>query len=127
MTDQPIQRGITATVFGGRGDHETSAYDGHTIRDDEMCVALPARFYGTRPRVKVTNPKNGKSATATIEDIGPWNTRDAYWQLGTRPEAETGHDAHGRKTNKAGIDLSPALAKAIGIDGMGLVDWEFVA
>jgi hypothetical protein len=32
----------------------------------------------------------------------------------------------GRETNKAGIDLSPALAKLLEIDGMGTVDWEFV-
>ena len=29
-------------------------------------------------------------------------------------------------TNGAGIDLSPALAELIGIDGLGEVDWEFV-
>jgi hypothetical protein len=32
----------------------------------------------------------------------------------------------GRETNGAGIDLSPALAAQLGIDGMGEVDWEFV-
>jgi hypothetical protein len=30
----------------------------------------------------------------------------------------------GRTTNGAGIDLSPALAEALGIDGMGDVDWD---
>jgi hypothetical protein len=29
-------------------------------------------------------------------------------------------------SNPAGIDLSPALAEALGHDGMGPVDWEFV-
>jgi hypothetical protein len=32
----------------------------------------------------------------------------------------------GRKTNGAGIDLSPALAEELDIDGMGKVDWEFI-
>jgi hypothetical protein len=29
-------------------------------------------------------------------------------------------------TNDAGIDLSPALAEQIGIEGKGKVDWIFV-
>jgi hypothetical protein len=33
----------------------------------------------------------------------------------------------GRKTNRAGIDLTLAAAKAIQIDGKGLVDWDFIA
>jgi hypothetical protein len=32
----------------------------------------------------------------------------------------------GRTTNGAGIDLSPALAKALGIEGKGKVNWEFI-
>jgi hypothetical protein len=31
-----------------------------------------------------------------------------------------------RKTNKAGIDVSLAVATACGIDGKGLVDWQFI-
>jgi len=120
-----VQKNITATVFGGGSDLQRSAYDGHVISDSEMAVALPFRFSGTRPRVKVTNVANGKSAVGTIEDIGPWNINDAYWKTGQRPQAETGTDLTGRHTNHAGIDLSPALARAIGIDGKGSVDWSF--
>jgi hypothetical protein len=32
----------------------------------------------------------------------------------------------GRRTNLAGIDLTPAAANAIGLQGKGVVDWEFV-
>ena len=42
---------------------------------------------------------------------------------------DKGHPAASRKRHKtygAGIDLSPALADALGVDGMGAVDWEFV-
>jgi N-acetylmuramoyl-L-alanine amidase len=118
---------ITATVFGGASDYNTSAYDpDKVLNDTDLYVALPDRIEGERPQVRVYNRITGVSATATIEDVGPWNTDDPYWVTGTRPQAESGTDMDGEETNSAGIDLSPALAKALDIDGMGTVDWEFV-
>jgi uncharacterized protein (TIGR02594 family) len=117
------QIGITATVFGGASDPQTSAYDNHVISDSELCVALPYRFPGIRPRVHVWGPKG--DVVCDIGDVGPWNTHDPYWQTGGRPQAETGTDMGGRHTNLAGIDLSPAVAHATGIDGKGKVDWAF--
>jgi hypothetical protein len=115
--------GITATMFGGAADPNTSAYDGHLIDDKELGVALPARFSGRRPQVRVLNAD--KSVICDIVDIGPWNTNDPYWQTGARPEAESGVDSRGRTTNRAGIDLTPGAARALGIDGKGTVSWEF--
>lgn len=120
------QHNIVATVFGGVGDNNISAYSGKRLDDTQLYVALPSRFEGSRPAVKVTNVKTGKFSLASIEDVGPWNTEDAYWEKNARPQAESGHDTRGRQTNHAGIDLSPALARAIGIDGMGYVDWKFL-
>lgn len=116
--------GVTATVFGGSSDPNVSAYDGHQITDSELGVALPARFKGARPKVRIW--KGDKDVVATIVDVGPWNTDDPYWETGARPQAESGTDKSGRKTNKAGIDLTPAAARALGIDGKGVVDWSFV-
>lgn len=121
-----VQTSITATVFGG----PQSAYGG-PIDDSKFGVALPFRFTGERPQVRVTGKTSGKSVVCDIVDIGPWNINDPYWQNGTRPEAETGTDmgqtgGRARQTNKAGIDLTAAAAKAIQIDGKGLVDWSFV-
>jgi uncharacterized protein (TIGR02594 family) len=113
------QSGITATMFGG----PKSAYGG-PIDDSSLGVALPFHFTGERPRVRVTS-KAGAIECAIV-DVGPWNTNDPYWQTSTRPQAESGTDMTGRKTNKAGIDLTLAAAKALQIDGKGLVDWEFV-
>jgi uncharacterized protein (TIGR02594 family) len=113
-----VFNGITATVFGGVADRETSAYDGHVINDSELGVALPARFTGPRPDVRVFNA--GRSVVCKIVDVGPWNKNDPYWKTGARPAAESQPG-----TNKAGIDLTPAAARAIGIDGKGKVDWEF--
>jgi uncharacterized protein (TIGR02594 family) len=117
--------GITATMFGGAGDLNRSAYDGHVIDDNELGVALPARFADPRPSVCVS--KDGRSVICKIVDIGPWNTDDPYWQSGTRPQAESGVDRRKRQTNRAGIDLTPAAARAIGLNGKGIVDWEFTS
>jgi hypothetical protein len=118
------QINITATVFGG----QKSAY-GPAIDDDSPGVALPFRFTGDRPQVRVTGKASGQSVVCDVVDVGPWNTRDPYWETGSRPQAETGTDLMNppRHTNKAGIDLTAAAAKAIGIEGKGLVDWEFVS
>lgn len=113
------QTGITATMFGG----PKSAY-GSAIDDASPGVALPFHFVGERQRVRVTS--KAASIECPIVDVGPWNINDPYWQTQTRPQAETGVDMTGRKTNRAGIDLTLAAAKALQIDGKGLVDWEFV-
>jgi len=121
------QKGITASVFGGESDPNCSAYDeDKMLNDTDLYIALPDRFEDNRPEVRVHNRQTGKSAVAEIWDVGPWNIDDPYWDKGTRPQAESGTDMSGRKTNGAGIDLSPALAKQLGVDGMGEVDWEFV-
>lgn len=120
------QRDITASVFGGEDDYNVSAYDENKVLNDtDFYIALPDRFEGERPKVIVLNQETGMFAIASIEDVGPWNTDDPYWQTGTRPQAESGTDMSGRETNNAGIDLSPALASEIGVDGMGQVDWDF--
>ena len=119
--------GITATVFGGASEFKRSDYDGHVITDDELGVALPFRFGGTRPTVRVFNPVNGASALCDIVDVGPWNGNDPYWETGGRPQAESGVAQDGRRTNLAGIDLTPAAARQLGIDGKGEVQWEFAA
>lgn len=113
---------IVATVFGGIHDRNLSAYDGHVITDFEVGFSLPARVpKGTRLRAFA----NDKLVVGWVVDVGPWNTNDPYWLTGARPQAESGTDMRGRHTNKAGIDLTPAAAKALGIDGKGVVDWEF--
>ena len=70
--------------------------------------------------------KGDNSVLCDIVDIGPWypsarGPADKYWETGGRPRAES----DGR-TNRAGIDLTPAAAATIALDGKGIVDWEFV-
>lgn len=125
--DPQVNRNIVATVFGGQSDYNTSAYDDKYLNDTDRYVALPYRFVGKRPTVKVTSRETGDSmSNVAIRDIGPWNTNDPYWlKMDGRPQAESGTDTRGRKTNHAGIDLSPQVAKLLGIDGKGIVDWQF--
>ena len=128
------QQNIICTVFGGSADPNDSAYPPYDpITNTEMGVALPGRFAGsTLPLVEVFNPDTGKSAVCTIRDIGPWYIDDYYWQTGTRPKAEpTGSTIQdgknkGRTSNGAGIDLTPAAAAAVGLEGKGTVHWRFV-
>jgi hypothetical protein len=136
-TIPPNQCGIVATVFGGESDYNVSAYDENKVLNDtDLYIALPDRIEGERPSVRVFNLVTGLSAVATIEDVGPWNIDDPYWNTGERPQAETCHNegkplpdgpnAGKTPSNPAGIDLSPALAEALGIDGKGTVDWQFI-
>lgn len=117
---------ITATVFA---DQQVAYADVKPGWNERPGVALPARVPGVRPRVRVTNPAIGRSVVCDWIDVGPWNSvpGDPYWETGARPQAESGTDLKGRRTNLAGIDLTPPAASAIGIDGKGKVDWEFVS
>ena len=137
--DRPVtmQIAITATVFGGESDPNYSAYDETKfLNDEDLYVALPYRFEGERPKVRVYNRKNNVSAIAEIWDTGPWMISDDYWTIGMRPIAETcynkqkplpdGPNAGDVPSNPAGIDLSPALADVLEHSGLDPVDWEFV-
>jgi uncharacterized protein (TIGR02594 family) len=125
--------GVTATVFGSY-EGEQSAYGGE-LDDSEPFVALPDRFEGVRPTVEVMN-EDGTIVEATIEDVGPWMISDCYWQTQTRPVAEqcfasktplpSGPQKGRVPSNPAGIDLSPALAKSLGVQGMGKVSWRLM-
>lgn len=114
---------VLATREGLVGQRTAS---GWTITNDVPYVALPSRA-ALHQRVNVTNPKTGKSVTAIVLDVGPWNeSDDAYVFGGSRPQSETGRDLTGRVTNKAGIDLGEAVWKALGMTDNGPVQWEFL-
>lgn len=132
----PRFTGITATSFAGSNDtrsSRSSAYDGKLIDgDQELAAALPAHGQGARI---IRAFYNGRTVDAPVRDVGPWNgdpisTDDPYWATGARPQAETGIDKIGRKTNRAGIDLTPSAWKALGVGNPQNVeekiDWDFV-
>ncbi|MCC7107200.1 MAG: hypothetical protein IT307_18865 [Chloroflexi bacterium] len=73
----------TARVFGTReGLVGRKTANGHTIVEKDRFVALPSRralnpLDKTDYQVKVTY--RGKSVVLPVWDVGPWNTRDNYW------------------------------------------------
>lgn len=132
----PIDQGwhddIEATEFGGGSDHQDSAYpDIDWINDTTRGVALPYKWKETpRPRVVVKGPKG--EVETDIVDLGPWNLDDPDYCLGSaRPLSESQYENHTEAqngqvpTNKAGIDLTPPIADAVGISGKGSVAWRF--
>lgn len=132
-TDVPTRfSNILATEFGGRGDRQESAYGG-MVNGNQPQVSLPARLASDRRLVRVFH--SDKQVEAKVNDVGPWNRHDAYWEkTDGRPLVETQfHDRTKAQnglvpSNEAGIDMTPAVFEALGIPNVGkaLVDWEFV-
>ncbi|RIV40795.1 hypothetical protein [Micromonospora radicis] len=126
-TPGPTYR-VYATRIGLVG--ETTA-NGHTVAPRDHFVALPSRR-GLSPRnsgdytVRVCTTSGSRCEYAPVWDVGPWNTRDDYWNPSAvrenwkdlpqgRPQAQAayqsgyngGRDQFGRVVlNPAGIDLA---------------------
>ncbi|ATB37537.1 hypothetical protein CYFUS_002959 [Cystobacter fuscus] len=120
--------------------------NGHVIKSNDRFVALPSRRAlasngGSEYQVKVCYPKTGKCTTTSVWDVGPWNTKDDYWNPSSvremwktlpqgKPEAQAayqdgfngGLDQFGRRpANPAGIDIADG---AFWTDlGMSNNDW----
>lgn len=133
------QTDIETTVFGGASDPNNSAYPPYAyINDIVLACALPWKWPSNKPRpqVEVRNRANGKTTIVEIIDLGPWMVDDDYWFKEVRPIAEmcfkdrrplpTGPNKGKIPSNSAGLDLTPAAAKAIGLSGKGKCDWRFV-
>jgi hypothetical protein len=120
--------------------------NGHTIRTRDHFVALPSRR-GLAPNnsgsysVQVC-ASNGRCEWAPVWDVGPWNTKDDYWNPSStremwkdlpqgKPEAQAAHedgynggkDQSGRRVaNAAGIDLADGTF----LDGLKLTTNSWV-
>ncbi|WP_216215208.1 hypothetical protein [Amycolatopsis aidingensis] len=105
--------------------------NGHVIKRRDHFVALPSRR-GLAPKnagdytVRVCRTDNSRCEYAPVWDVGPWNTKDDYWNPSSqrqmwqdlprgKPEAQAayqdgyngGKDQFGRRVaNPAGIDLA---------------------
>jgi hypothetical protein len=144
----PAATALTYTVFATReGLVGGTTANGHTIVSHDHFISLPsgrslsAQNSGTYT-VKVCYSGNGRCEWAPVWEVGPWNTRDDYWnppstrQMWTdlpqgRPEAQAayqngyngGHDEFGRTVaNPAGIDLADGVFQ----DGLALPDNSWV-
>ncbi len=114
---------VKSTREGIIGGHTASGYVVDTI---VPYVALPS-VLALHRFVKITNPAMNLSTYGVVLDVGPWNTNDdAYVLRGARPQAESGTDTRGRKTNGAGIDLGDAVWHRLAMTDNGNVEWEFI-
>jgi hypothetical protein len=120
---------ITATEFGEGSDEQEGAY-GEWIDGDTRGVSFPYKWRDQpRPMVEVAGP--GGSVVVGVVDVGPWNTDDPAYVLGTeRPLAESQYEDQTEAqngmvpSNPAGIDLTAPIAREVGISGKGRVNWR---
>jgi hypothetical protein len=96
---------------------------GHVIGETDLFVALPSR---TALNCWVEVNHNDITIPVQVLDVGPWNTNDPYLMTNDRPQAETGVDRFGRKTNGAGIDLSNGVFNALGLTDNSIIRWRFL-
>ena len=86
-------------------------YDGHPLQPGESIIK--------NRWIKVLYaPVGAEDRTAYVqwEDVGPLNDDDYEYVFGDKQPA----------FKKSGIDLSPAAAYYLGIDGVGKVNWSFI-
>ena len=134
VVDSPWQYTIYAGVFSSDNDPknngQTNAATGKLMGKNELGVALPDRSARGKI-VQLINPTNGISVTVPVIDVGPHYIDDPYATQNLRPRAETRgnlylqnpieNKIYKRDRNRAGIDLSPATMKALGIP-VGIVN-----
>lgn len=126
-----LQTQIIATRLNR--DLESSSYG--YLTSEDLFVGLPAA--GLKGKwVQVMVEPDGPAATVPVGHVGPWNGGgwnnkfdDRYWEGRKRPQAESGRDLKGRKTNRSGMSLSPTLWErlGLGLKRKAMVRWQFVA
>jgi hypothetical protein len=103
---------ITATTFSDSVVAGSRRINPHQT----VGVALPCHKMLGKTVTIIT--RHG-SIRAPVVDVGPWNTGDSYIQELRRPRAESGQSSLRRfgyrARNKAGVDCTPALWKALGL------------
>ncbi|MEO6971674.1 MAG: hypothetical protein ABI217_12370, partial [Chthoniobacterales bacterium] len=131
------QNGILSTEFGGGAETGMRSAYGGTIDPNEPQASLPARLPRSKRQIQVSNPSSGRSVICLVNDVGPWNIHDSYWEHGSRPAAEAQFENHQVAedrhvpSNRAGLDLTPAAMLALGVSGavntrQVTVNWQFV-
>ncbi|WP_394830480.1 hypothetical protein LVJ94_28645 [Pendulispora rubella] len=145
MSEAPLAP-LTYRVYATReGLVGGTTANGHVIKSRDHFVALPTRralaSNGGR-EYTVTLRYNGHTVTEPVWDVGPWNTKDDYWNPSAtremwrdlpqgKPESQAayqngyngGKDQFGRTVaNPAGIDLADGTFW----DSLGMSDNDWV-
>lgn len=134
VVEQPKRFSVLATEFGGINDKQDSAYGGK-VNGNALEGSLPARLPSNRRTIRVFH--NGLSAVVKINDVGPYNKTDNYWDKDTRPRVEQQYRSKTRAENgmvpvaAAALDLTPPVFDTLKIPGkrenrQAVVEFEFV-
>jgi hypothetical protein len=98
-------------------------------------VSLPCKVSADRRVVAVYH--GTRSVMCRVNDVGPWNLHDDYWNRDSIPRS-IGQKANRERaedglipSNPAGLDATPAVFDELGITGAestrgATVDWAFV-
>ncbi len=114
---------VKATREGLLGGHTSS---GWRVNRDAPGVALPS-VAALHLWIAILNVENGKETVGLVLDVGPWNVDDDAYVFGdAQPQAESGRDRFGRKTNGAGIDLGERVWRELVMTDNGLVSWRWL-
>lgn len=123
---QSVTATIEATTAQGARPSTSYGFDPNS----DQFIALPSE--GLQGRW-VELETNGITILVPVGDVGPWNgghtnsgrsLNDPYWDDNKSPQAECGTDLRGRRTNRAGMDISSDLARALGLRGTTQVRWR---
>lgn len=126
-----LQTQIIAMKLNKKLQH--SSY-GFSVSED-LFVGLPATGMNGK-WVQLTVEPEGPAAVVPVGHVGPWNGGgwsnkydDKYWKGRRRPQAESGIDLKGRRTNRTGMLISSALWKKLGLGKKTktMVRWQLVA
>jgi hypothetical protein len=95
--------------------------DDDTVKPDVTRVPWYRGQRITRSRSILKNrwievSRGDRTAYAQWQDVGPFNEDDPDYVFGDAAPAE----------KRSGLDLSPAVAAALGLNGRGRVTWRFV-
>jgi N-acetylmuramoyl-L-alanine amidase len=131
---KPTRYLVLMTEFDGPTDEQDNAYGGE-VNGDALECAIPCKVPQAQRSIAIY--RGNRSCIARVNDLGPWNRYDDYWngtghpkvetQMADRNRAENGHVP----TNPAGLDATPRVFDELGIKGesgtrQAMVEWEFV-
>jgi hypothetical protein len=125
---------VLMTEFGGRGDVNESAYGG-MVNPRAFELSLPCKLPDDKRLVAVYY--DDRSVVGRVNDVGPYNIHDDYWNRDGVPRV-IGQKARGERAEDgivprslAAIDGTPAVFDELGIKGpestrSAIIEWAFV-
>jgi hypothetical protein len=113
--ENPFYFALPYNDFDENGNRKSNIYKLANWRNGKKCG--PEESACKNQWIKIT--KDGKSAYAQWEDVGPFKENDEKYVFGTASPAS--------KTNSsAGLDVSPAVRDYLKLSDIDKTDWQFI-